>query len=250
MHILALEHSTAALAATIAVAMLAGLARGFSGFGAALIFIPLASLLLGPRVAVPLLMLVDNLTAFPLIPAAWRVAARAQVGMVAAGALVGTPLGVWLLVQSDPVTLRWGMSLLAAAMLALLVSGWRYRGRPGLKLSLAVGAASGLCSGAAQMGGPPVVAYWLGGAIPAVQVRANLVLFFAASGVISGVAFLFGGLLTRDLLLLCLLVAPAYAGGIWCGARLFGLASETVFRRICLGLIALAAIIGLPLWRG
>ena len=239
---------TPILAATIATAAVAGLARGFSGFGAALIFIPLASAALGPRVAAPLLMLVDNLTTFPLIPAAWRGAARPEVGALAAGALLGAPAGAFLLLQLDPMALRWGMCLLALAMLALLASGWRYHGRPALPLSVAVGAASGLFSGAAQMGGPPVVAYWLGGAIPAARVRANIVLFFAATGLISAAIYLLGGLLDTGLLLLTAIVAPAYGAGLWCGTRLFGLASDATFRRACFVLIALAAVIGLPVW--
>jgi uncharacterized membrane protein YfcA len=238
------------LAATLAVALLAGLARGFSGFGSALIFIPLASATLGPRLAAPLLMLVDNLTTFPLIPAAWRRADRGEVASLVAGALVGAPLGTWLLLHLDAETLRWGMCVLAIAMLALLASGWRYHGRPALPLSLGVGAASGLLSGAAQMGGPPVVAYWLGGAIPAARVRANIMLFFAASGVISAVTYLISGLLTPAVLLLTVLVAPAYALGIWGGSHLFGLASEASFRRACFVLIALAAVLGLPVWEG
>jgi uncharacterized membrane protein YfcA len=238
------------LAATLIVALLAGLARGFSGFGSALIFIPLASATLGPRLAAPLLMLVDNLTTFPLIPAAWRRADRGEVTSLVAGALVGAPLGTWLLLHLDTETLRWGMCVLAIAMLALLASGWRYHGRPALPLSLAVGAASGLLSGAAQMGGPPVVAYWLGGAIPAARVRANIMLFFAASGVISAVTYLVSGLLTPAVLLLTVLVSPAYALGIWGGSHLFGLASEASFRRACFVLIALAAVLGLPVWEG
>ncbi|HEY8614438.1 MAG TPA: sulfite exporter TauE/SafE family protein [Roseomonas sp.] len=237
-----------ALAATIATAALAGLARGFSGFGAALIFIPLASAVLGPRVAAPLLMLVDNLTAFPLVPAAWRGAARGEVASLTTGALIGAPAGAWLLLHLDPVALRWGMCALAIAMLALLASGWRYHGRPALPLSLAVGASSGLFSGAAQMGGPPVVAYWLGGAIPATRVRANIVLFFAASGLISAATYMLGGLLTLEVLVLTALVAPAYGFGLWCGNRLFGVATDATFRRICFLLIALAALLGLPLW--
>ena len=236
------------LAATVAAAALAGLARGFSGFGAALIFIPLASAILGPRVAAPLLMVVDNLTTFPLIPAAWRGAARAEVASLTAGALLGAPAGAWLLLHLDPLALRWAMCLLAIAMLALLASGWRYHGRPALPLSIGVGASSGLFSGAAQMGGPPVVAYWLGGAIPAARVRANIVLFFAASGVISAATYLLGGLLTAEVLLLSGLVAPAYGLGIWCGSRLFGLASEVLFRRVCFLLIGVAALVGLPIW--
>ncbi|WP_338661941.1 sulfite exporter TauE/SafE family protein [Pararoseomonas sp. SCSIO 73927] len=235
------------LAATVAIAAVAGLARGFSGFGAALIFIPLASAALGPRIAVPLLLVVDNITAFPLVPAAWRGAERREVGSLLLGALAGTPAGTWLLLHLDPTALRWGMCALALAMLALLASGWRYHGRPALPLSVGVGAASGLFSGAAGMGGPPVVAYWLGGAIPAARVRANIVLFFAASGLVSAAVYLVGGLLTAEVLLLAALVAPGYALGLWAGARLFGRASEQAFRRACFALIALAAVLGLPL---
>jgi uncharacterized membrane protein YfcA len=244
----------AALAATLLAALAAGLARGFSGFGAALIFIPLASATLGPQAAAPLLMLMDNPTALPLVPRAWAQvterAGRREIGTLLIGALVGAPLGAWLLVAADPVALRWAMCALVAAMLALLTSGWRYHGPVRLRLSIAVGALSGFCSGAAQMGGPPVVAYWLGGAIPAARLRANIVLFFAASGLISFVTYLAAGLLDTALLWLALAVAPAYALGLWLGSRMFGLASEAQFRRACLALIALSALLGLPVWDG
>ncbi|WP_180335950.1 hypothetical protein [Pleomorphomonas diazotrophica] len=46
------------------------------------------------------------------------------------------------------------------------------------------------------------------------------------------------------------MTAPAYGIGLWAGARLFGVASEAIFRRICLGMIALAVVIGLPLLDG
>ncbi|UPG72351.1 sulfite exporter TauE/SafE family protein [Roseomonas gilardii subsp. gilardii] len=236
------------LLATLLAAALAGLARGFSGFGSALIFVPLASAVLEPKLAAPLLVLVDNATAFPLVPAAWRGAARREVAWLTAGALVGAPLGAWLLLRLDPVALRWGMCALAVGMLVLLASGWRYHGRPAWPLSLAVGAGSGVFAGLAQMGGPPAVAYWLGGAIPAAKVRANIVLFFATSGVISMIVYLFAGLLTGEALVLAALMAPGYALGLWCGSGMFGRASEVLFRRTCFGLIALAAVIGLPLW--
>lgn len=245
---LGLPYTGAQLAATIATALLAGLARGFSGFGSALIFVPIASAVVGPRVAVPLLMLVENFTAFPLIPSAWRLSQRGQVMVVSAGALAGLPVGVWLLVTLDPVPLRWAMCVLVGAAAVLLASGWHFSGRPTLRLSLAVGATSGLFAGAAEMGGPPIVAYWLGSDAPAARVRANLVLFLAITGAMAVVVFLVGGLLSRDVLLLTAVVAPAFGGGLWVGSRLFGLASEQTFRRICLALIALAAIIGMPLW--
>jgi hypothetical protein len=38
----------------------------------------------------------------------------------------------------------------------------------------------------------------------------------------------------------------AIAAGLSCGSRLFGLASERTFRRVCHGMIRVAAIAGLP----
>ncbi|CAM5283714.1 hypothetical protein ATER59S_00435 [Aquamicrobium terrae] len=47
-------------------AFIAGLARGFSGFGAALIFMPLAGSIIGPRLAAPVLLIIDAITAIGL----------------------------------------------------------------------------------------------------------------------------------------------------------------------------------------
>jgi len=163
----------------LAITFAASLARGFSGFGAALIFIPLVSALVGPKTAVPLLLVTDGLMTAGMIPGAVRRADRRDVFTMAIGAVVGVPAGTWLLTSLDPVVLRWCIVALAAAMLALLLSGWRYRGRPKPPLTVLVGLVSGFFSGAAQVGGPPVVAYWLGSTTAAAPVRANIVLFFA-----------------------------------------------------------------------
>jgi uncharacterized membrane protein YfcA len=55
------------------------------------------------------------------------------------------------------------------------------------------------------------------------------------------------GLITSDAIRFSLLVGPVYAVGVWFGTRLFGRASERLFRAICYALIAAAVIIGLPL---
>jgi uncharacterized protein len=238
------------LALLLAVTLTASLARGFSGFGAALIFIPLASALLGPKVAVPLLLVTDGVMAAGMIPNAVRQADRREVLTMALGALIGVPAGTWLLTTLDPLTLRWGIVALAAVMLALLLSGWRYTGRPRPPLTVLVGLISGFFSGAAQVGGPPVVAYWLGGTIPAKTVRANIVFYFAITTAIGAVGYVSGGLITRQTLLLALIIAPVYGLGTWVGSRMFGLASDQTFRRICLSMIALATVVSMPLLDG
>lgn len=234
----------------LASAFIAATARGFSGFGAALIFLPLAATVVDPKVASPLLLIVDAVLAVGFIPNAWRTADKHEVGIMGFGAALGIPLGTWILVTIDPLRIRWAIVVLASAMLALLMSGWRYRGRPTVPLTLGVGAFAGVCSGAAQVGGPAVIAYWLGGPAAPATMRANIILYFSISTAIAIVAYFFGGVLTLAVAKLALVVGPAYGIGLFLGARLFGVADEAIFRRICYALIVVAVVVSLPLLDG
>jgi len=232
--------------AICAIAFISGTARGFSGFGSALIFMPLASSLAPPRLIAALLLVIHFVGALPLLPNAWNKADRKATSVIVAGALVGVPIGTWLLTRLDPVTTRWIISGFVTALLLLLLSGWRYRDKDYAALSVGIGMLSGFCSGLAQTGGPPIVGYWLGRPIASGIARANIVLFFAASDFFSMVSYAVTGLINREAVLFALVVGPVYAIGVRCGALLFGRASESVFRGICYVLIALAVIFGLP----
>lgn len=256
MHFLAIIEGTLAaypvktLALLFISILVAGVARGFSGFGAALIFVPLASALIGPKMANPILLVIDAVCASSLLPGATGKADKKDVGAMSIGALFGVPAGVVLLVHLDPIVVRWVISITALGFLGLLISGWRYRGKPYPPLAAGVGLVAGVYSGAAQLGGPPVVAYWLGGANSVATVRANIVLYFAISSIFSAVSYYYAGLFITDVFLLSVICGPLYAIGLFIGARSFGLASEQTFRRICYVLIGVAAVSSLPLLDG
>jgi uncharacterized membrane protein YfcA len=234
----------------IGSAFVAGLARGFSGFGSALIFIPLASSIIGARLASPLLLVIDFVAAAPLIPNGWQHADRGDVGTMLIGSFVGVPIGAWALTQMDPLAVRWMIVALIVPMLALLMSGWRYRGTPTTALTAGVGAIAGFFNGVAQVGGPPIVLYWLRDTTAARIVRANIIVFFAASSVFTIFSYLIGGVLTTAVIGLAVLTGPVFGIGLWLGSHMFGLASEETFRRICYALIALAALVSLPPFDG
>jgi len=233
--------------AICAIAFVSGTARGFSGFGSALIFMPLASSLAAPRLVAALLLIIDFVAALPLLPNAWKQADRKATAVMVSGALVGVPIGTWFLSRLDPVTTRWIISgFVFALLLLLLLSGWRYRGKDHPAIAIGIGGLSGFCSGLAQTGGPPIVGYWLGRPLPPAIARANILLFFGASDFFSVVSYALTGLITMDAIRFSLLVGPVYAIGVLLGAMLFGRASEALFRAICYALIAAAVIIGLP----
>ena len=241
-------HDPWVLVLLLLVAIVAGLARGFSGFGGALLFVPLASAIVGPKLAGPLFLIADVVAGAPLIPSAFAIADKRDVSIMSIGAFLSIPLGTAVLGYLDPYVTRWFIACTAFTFLILLVSGWRYRNVPTKPLTILVGAVSGFFSGLAQLGGPPVVTYWLSGQNPAVKIRANIVLFFAVSSVITACSYLFLSLLSFDAFLLAAMTCPTYALGLFAGARAFGFAREETFRRTCYTLIGLAVIVALPIW--
>ncbi len=103
--------------ALCAIAFVSGTARGFSGFGSALIFMPLASSVASPRLVAALLLIIDFVAAAPLLPNAWRQANRKAPAIMA----LGVPVGTYFLTVLDPVATRWIISGFVAALLALLL---------------------------------------------------------------------------------------------------------------------------------
>lgn len=229
-------------------ALAGGLARGFSGFGAALVFVPLASAVVGPRAAVPVLALLESVSCLAFLPGAWVHAIRREVAVMSVGAICAVPLGSWILAQSDPVALRWGLTGLVLVAVAILASGWRYRGAGSVPVVLGVGAVGGVMSGTAMLGGVAPATWWLGRSAPAVVVRGSMNLYFAILTGAVIAAFAWQGLFGWSGVWLALAAGPVYGLSLWAGSALFGLASETTFRRIGYALILAAAVLGMPLW--
>jgi uncharacterized protein len=215
-----------AAVAICVIAFVSATARGFSGFGSALIFMPLASSLAAPRLVAALLLIIDFVAAAPLIPNAWKHADRKATAVMVAGAFVGVPVGTYFLSRLDPVTTRWIISVFVFALLMLLLSGWRYRGKDYSALSIGIGGLSGFCSGLAQTGGPPIVGYWLGRPTASVIARADILLFFGASDFFSAISYALAGLITAEAIRFSLLIGPVYGIGVAFGAVLFGRAAR------------------------
>ena len=237
-------------AAALGVAALSGFVRGFSGFGSALIYIPLIAAIYEPRIAAPTLLLIDLAGSVPftireLYRCNWR-----EVAPVTTAAALAVPLGTMALLWIDPIVLRWFIAVLVLGLLVVLASGWRYHGKPTLPVSIGVGLFAGFGSGAVQIAGPAVIVFWLGGASNAVTVRANLMVFFLLMGFITGAAYVMQGIITADILALSVVLGIPFVLAMWAGARWFHGASESAYRRVAYAIIVTAAVVSMPLWDG
>jgi uncharacterized membrane protein YfcA len=193
----------------LGIAALSGVVRGFSGFGSALIYVPLIAAIYAPRAAAATLVLIDFTGA--LLPA---IEARKECNWsdlvpIGIASTLCIPLGTMLLLIVDPAILRWVISVLILGLLAVLISGWRYRGTTPLGAKLAIGAVAGVGAGATQIGGPPLIVYWLSTAVPAVM-RANLLVYFEISGGALIVSYLLQGVFDAEIFALALIVGPTF----------------------------------------
>ncbi len=232
--------------AAAAIAALSGVVRGFSGFGSAMIYMPLMAAVYGPRVAAITLLLVDFVSSTPFAIPEFKRCVWREVLPVTIAMAVGVPLGTWALVALDPGVLRWTIAIMVLGLVAVLASGWRYDGAPRLPVTLGVGLFSGVGAGAVQIGGPPVVLFWLSRGSNAVTMRANLMVFFALSEIALIVSYAVEGLFTTQWLALSVLLGIPFAIGVALGARFFRGASDQLYRRVAYAIIAFAAIASLP----
>jgi uncharacterized membrane protein YfcA len=234
----------------LAVIAVAGVARGMSGFGSGMIVGPVAGALYGPKWSLVTIAILDALPMIPVTLPALKHAVWREIVPVAIGSFLFVPVGIAILKAGDPIVLRWIISGAILACIAVLWSGWRYRGPRNAAVSVAAGGVAGTLSGIAQIPGPPVIAYWMASGLPAVVVRANLLTFFLIGEFVTMGNLWAAGLLEHGPVTIGITAMPVYFLALLAGWALFGLASERIYRLVTFGLIVAAAILALPLWDG
>ena len=221
----------------MAIAVVAGVVRGITGFGGALVMTPPLALLFGPALAVPVALLLESVAAAPMLVHTRRQVRWGTIGPTLATACATVPLGVYVLATADPQALRRAIAAIVIVFSLLLLFGWRYAGRQRIATSIGLGALSGTMAGATSIGGPPVILYLLSGPDPVATTRANLTLFVAVTSLAAIVALWAAGVLGAAAAWTGLLLAPGYYAGLVAGTRAFARFNDARFRRFTLFLL-------------
>lgn len=234
----------------VAIVVVAGLVRGFAGFGSAMIIMPVASSVLSPVEAVIFLVATELVGPLPNLRAAFRDGTPWDVGLLALGALLALPIGLWGLAIVDPRFFGWTVSLTVMALLVLLMTGWRFKGQLTRRMTIGAGALGGFMTGFAGIPGPPVIMLYMASTLPISVIRANFLLYLLALDLMLVPLLWLSNLMAWKIARLGLLVGiPNLIANIL-GAMLFDPKAEVLFRRVAYIVIAASAILGLPLWKG
>ncbi len=232
-----LAESAVTLLVTGAGVFAGGLVRGATGFGGALVMVPVLATVSTPAATVALVLLIEAAGYTDMLRHVgpriqWR-----QIAPLTAAAVLAVPLGVYAVTHVQPAPMARAIGGCIVVLAGVLLTGWRYAGQPGWPATLGVGVVSGVLDGLAGIPGPPVALFLYGGPQAAQAVRDNLVGYFLVLDLATVAAFAVQGTLRWELLWLGLAYLPVSILANSLGVRLARRLPEPLLRRMALGLI-------------
>jgi uncharacterized membrane protein YfcA len=231
---------TAVLLTTIV--FFAALVQTISGFGFALVVMPLATILVGLQTAAPLVAL-TGLTVCTVNFIRYRQAVNvSEVLRLAVASALGIPFGLWVLTTMDESTIKsvLGLILIAyalyvvvqPAMPSTLPQWWVYP----------TGFVAGCLSGAYNTPGPPVIMYGSLRQWPKQEFRAVLQMYFAINATLVVSSHALARRLTAQVLSLYPYAALALLLGVVAGSRLDTRVDRNRFRSIVTVMILILGV--------
>ena len=228
-----------------AVTVIAGLMRGFAGFGSGMMMAPVFAVLFGPVETVAIVISMEMIVSVQLVPKALGDVQWRFVGVLGVVAVFFMPLGSYLLATIDGGIVARAMAGIVLLFVVVLATGWRYEGEKRLLPTVGVGALSGTLMAATSMGNPPVLLYMLSSRDTAATNRANIIAYFAVTQAVLLAVMAVMGLLSWPPILRALMLVPGFMLAAWVGSRLFHQSSERHYRWVALAFLFAVAVYGL-----
>lgn len=225
--------------------LIAGIVRSVVGFGYALIVISGLNVAALPAKVVPLATMLDLVCGLNMIHMVRQDVHWKGTRWLGLGALIGTPLGILLLISLNANAMRLGISVAILVSVILIARGFAFRKVPGSPLMLLTGGVSGFLSGSGGIPGPPLILMYLLYPLQIATTQATTVAFFLLvdTAVLIGIAS--QDLVTMETLQRAAVPVPVSFVGIAIGARLFNVAQHNQVKIAPLWLLATLAIVGI-----
>lgn len=238
------------LAVLVAAAFFGALVQAATGFGFAIVAAPLFLWATASTAAIPLLVALHVVQSLLLVPQVWHKASGWYLRRLVAGAIVGTPAGLWLYRAADVRSLKLAIGVTILVVVGLLI---RREARPpaaarhvaaahGTLPTVLTGIAAGAMTALLVMPGPPLMVYFMGENRAGDEVRALSLSFFALCYAAVSLAHLaLQGYALRDLQAIAVLT-PVVVLGTMAGSALAGGFSEAAFRLAILLLLVTTGV--------
>lgn len=224
------------------IVLVAGITQSATGFGFALVAVPLLLFVLDPKSVVALAIVLSFIMAVMRIIHLWKYIDYRRLAMICIGCAFGLPIGIYILSTVDPSVLKIVIAGVIIPFSIVLLLGFSYRfKRDNLGTGIA-GFISGILTAGTSLGGPPVVLYFLSQDMDKKvfvgTVTANILII----GAVTMGAHACIGVLTLPLLRYAVIFVPVLILGFYIGNKILHAISATLFKKVSSLIILLSAL--------
>ncbi len=222
----------------------AGIIRGYSGFGFAMICVVVLSFILSPAQVTPVILCLDIAGSLWLFLNTRKQVDWKELKWIGLGSLVTLPLGSMALLMVPVNLMRIFISLVILLLCVFLLKQNRPVRSSGLVMVTGVGMVSGFLTGVAAIGGPPVILFYFSSDRAVSVSRATMIAFFLMVDITALCSSAWYGLVSGQTLKLFAVLFVPMMVGIAIGNTLFGkMSSESGFRKqVILFLMIIAGV--------
>nr|WP_321465434.1 sulfite exporter TauE/SafE family protein [uncultured Desulfobulbus sp.] len=211
---------------------LSGAVQGLTGFGGALVAIPLLSLCMDVKEAVPLAILNGLVVTTTLAYTLWGALEWKRILPLLAGSVPGILVGTYFLKQADPAVISrlLGGVLIGISLLNLFVAPKPIN--PPRIWGFVAGFFSGAINATVGAGGPPAIIYTTLHSWKKEEIRATLTGFFVLNGYVTASVHAGHGIITAHTLRLFAFTCSFVLLGTLLGSRISDKIPRSVYLRI------------------
>ena len=227
------------------VAVLAGAyLKGYTGFGASMLWMTSLSLVLPPLQVVPMVLIFEVVTSIALLPQIWRDIRWRSIVLLLLGTWAATPIGIYALSSLPTTPIRIALAIVVLIAAILILRGFALSREPGRPATVGVGLMAGVLNGSMGIVGPPVILFYFSSPIGVVAGRASIIAFFIGTDSVGTLMFAVQGLIDTSIFWRTAIFLPVLIVGVVVGNRGFVKANPESFKRVALFvLMALSALL-------
>ena len=226
------------------VVFFAAFVRGVAGFGFALITAPTLLLILSPKSVVAINLLLGIPSSALLLSYAFRQVDLRKILPLAAGSLLGIPLGVYIIKVIAPSALKVLIGGLTVFFAIPLILGFGAVFRREKLVSGVSGFLSGILSSSTSLGGPPVVLFMHNQNWRKEVIYSSLAAYFFFVCCCAIGALLVSGLIDGKVVVSAVSLVPALFVGLGLGLVAFSRINAGLFRRLSIAIVVAAGVLG------
>ena len=224
-------------------AFLGAFVQGATGFGSGLLINAFWLHIMEPTHAIPLNVVTSLFISGVPIYKLRKKLDFSKLKQFAIFGVVGIPIGMYLLVISDPSKLKFsiGILLVIYALLMLKISSFSINVN-NKSINNLVGFISGVIGGLTALLGIIPVAWFSVQRLPKNTKRGTYEPFIFITSIAAIISFAFAGLYKIEMIFDLLKIIPALLVGSWLGIKIYNKINDNLFRKVVLGLILLSGL--------